>query len=110
MCNYQINSSNSWITQKKTVTKQELTAFIQTSERKVDVLQRLNSQIIDSMDVDQEIIGTDEYNLFVDVTIVRYKDIKESKSITDQQTMRESNVYIQNVSYMQNTQTTRTSN
>ena len=71
------------------VTFRELNTTIQTFERKLEILQNFDSQIVDSLDaadVEQEIMDSDDFIHNMEVTISRYRevlaDLKPSTSTT----------------------------
>ena len=81
------------------INNQKLAAAVENLERKQSVLQELDGQILDSTelpDVQQEIMDTDDYNLQMEETISRYKDIiSSSKVSTPQATVSDFSNYSQ---------------
>ena len=72
-----INRIDEKITQNE-ISDQELHAAIDTLEKKREILQQLDNQILDITeleDMEQEILDTDDYNMKMEIAIRRYKDM-----------------------------------
>jgi len=60
------------------ITDRELSATIENLQKKGDLLQNLDSKLLDITDIDDlenEIVESDEYSLQLDTTIRRYQDL-----------------------------------
>ncbi|VDI10348.1 Hypothetical predicted protein, partial [Mytilus galloprovincialis] len=70
------------------ITRRELHSAIENLERKHELLQKLDAEILDSLDaesVEQEILDADEFNQHIDINIRRYKECDlELRSSTPQ--------------------------
>ena len=72
-----INRTDEKITQNE-ITNQELRAAVDALERKREILQQLDNQIVDITefeDMEQEILDSDDYSMKMDIAIHRYKDL-----------------------------------
>ncbi|VDI64159.1 pre-rRNA-processing protein TSR4 [Mytilus galloprovincialis] len=70
------------------ITRRDIHSAIENLERKHELLQKLDAEILDSLDaesVEQEILDADEFNQHIDINIRRYKECDlELRSSTPQ--------------------------
>lgn len=90
------------------ITRRDIHSAIENLERKHELLQKLDAEILDSLDaesVEQEILDADEFNQHIDINIRRYKECDlELRSSTPQDSVSQLTSSI-----VQNTSTTHSS-